>query len=354
MSPWRLGDLAHELEAGLQGDPAHEVMAICEPGQGSAAQIAVVSDSRWLQQMPLTSSEVLVLPAELAERVERVPHQRQILIVSHPRQALARLLALFYPEPSWRHQISPQASLAASVHCGEPVEIGPFAVLAEAVQLGAGTRIGPHAVIGAGARLGRDCRIGAHVVIGERVQIGDRVIIHPGTVIGSDGYGFYQAAGQHHKIPQVGSVQIGDDVEIGAHVTIDRGTLGDTVIGAGSKIDNLVQIGHNVKVGKHCLLVAQVGISGSSELGDGVTLAGQVGVAGHLKIGSGVTAAGKSGITQHIPPNTMVSGFPAQPHRRELQERAALRHLPAYFKSLRQQRARQSFELESTADEPVG
>lgn len=328
---YRLADLAVRLDAEYRGAADVCVTGLQAPENAGEADLVVLLEASWLPAVLASPARAVLmakgpLPAEIADR--------HVLQVAQPRAAFAELLRLFYPEPELRQAISPQAALAPDVLLEAPVEIAAFAVLETGVSLGGGSRIGAHAVIGAGCRIGRDCRIGPQVVLAPGTELGDRVVIHAGTIIGADGYGFYQQQGRHHKIPQVGRVRIEDDVEIGANVTIDRATLGETVIGEGSKIDNLVQIGHNVRIGKHCLLISQVGIAGSSRLGDGVTLAGQVGVAGHLNIGDGVVAAGKSGITRDIPAGQRISGFPAQNHRQELRQQAALRRLPEWLDRL--------------------
>ncbi|MGV3523824.1 MAG: UDP-3-O-(3-hydroxymyristoyl)glucosamine N-acyltransferase [Candidatus Sericytochromatia bacterium] len=324
MSSWTLGELAEALPARLEGDPHWPVQALSAPEQASSADLVVLLEPRWRARVAASQAGALLLPEGI--EAEGLPLQR--LWSVQPRQAFARLLELFYPEPPVQHQIHPSASIDPRAALQAPVEIGAGCVIGPDVQIGAGSRLGPHCVIEAGAQLGQQVQLQARVVIGARCLLGDRVRIQSGSVIGSDGYGYFLHDGAQRRIPQVGRVCIGDDVEIGANVTVDRGTLGDTVIGRGSKIDNLVQIGHNVRIGQHCLLVAQVGIAGSSEVGDYVTLAGQTGVAGHLVIGDHVTAAGKSGITRDIPSGQMISGFPAQPHRDELRLQAALRRVP--------------------------
>ncbi len=208
------------------------------------------------------------------------------------------------------------------------VRVSAGAVVLAGATVGDGSDIGPNCVISEEVVIGKDCRIMANVTVRERCVIGDRVILQPGAVIGSDGYGYEFSEGRHIKIDQVGIVEIEDDVEIGANTTIDRARFGKTVIGEGSKVDNLVQIGHNVVVGKHCLIVAQTGISGSSTLGDRVTLAGQVGVAGHVHIGSGAQLGARSGVTANLAGDTIYSGKPAQPIRQEMKMLAHLRRLP--------------------------
>jgi UDP-3-O-[3-hydroxymyristoyl] glucosamine N-acyltransferase len=219
--------------------------------------------------------------------------------------------------------IAPDASIAAFVTVGEGARIGPRTI------------VYPHATIGAGAVIGDDCVIHAGVSIRERVVIGDRVVIQDGAVVGSDGFGFaHRADGTHHKIPQIGGVVVEDDVEIGANATIDRPAVGETRIGAGTKIDNLVQIAHGVTVGRDVLLAAQVGIAGSTTIEDRVTLAGQVGVAGHLTLGAGVVATAQSGIPNSVEAGAFISGYPAIDNRDWLKSSAIFRKLPELKKTL--------------------
>jgi UDP-3-O-[3-hydroxymyristoyl] glucosamine N-acyltransferase len=260
-----------------------------------------------------------------------VPHQtaRKVLIrVANARIAFARVLPLFFPEPALPPGIHPSAIVAASACVDPGAHIGPFCVIGKNVQ------IGPQAALHGGNHVGADSVIGAqsqlfpNVVLYPQTQIGRRVRVHAGAVIGSDGFGYVVDGGVHRKIPQVGQVIIQDDVEIGANVTIDRGALGPTIIGQGTKIDNLVQIAHNVVIGEKCLVVAQVGIAGSTKIGKNTTLAGQAGLTGHLKIGDNVTVAAQSGVMRDIPDGGKWLGAPAQPDRQAKRQMIALQQLP--------------------------
>jgi UDP-3-O-[3-hydroxymyristoyl] glucosamine N-acyltransferase len=244
--------------------------------------------------------------------------------------------------------VHPKAHVDEGVTLGDGASVGAFAVIATGAQIGARTIVHPHVVIGRHARIGDDCVIHAGVSIRERVRIGNRVIVQDGAVIGSDGFGFARRPdGSHHKIPQIGAVVIEDDVEIGANSAIDRPAVGETRIGAGSKIDNLVQIAHGVTIGRNVLLAAQVGIAGSTTIEDAVTLAGQVGVAGHLTIGKGVIATAQTGIPNSVDPGSFVSGYPAIPNREWLKSSAVFRKLPEYRKRLAELERRIT-ELESS------
>ena len=210
----------------------------------------------------------------------------------------------------------------------EDVGIGPLAVIGEGVRIGAGTRIGAHVVVGAGTRIGQDTTIHPHVTLYHDTVVGDRVIVHAGARLGSDGFGYVHTDGAHQKIPQVGRCIVGDDVEIGANTCIDRGSLGDTVIASGVKLDNLVQVAHNVKLGPQSLMAALSGIAGSTRVGQGVWIGGQVGVINHLEIGDGAQVAFGSILYKDLGPGETVSGHPARPHREELRSRAHLARLP--------------------------
>jgi UDP-3-O-[3-hydroxymyristoyl] glucosamine N-acyltransferase len=254
---------------------------------------------------------------------------RKVLIrVPNARVAFAKALALFFPEPAFPAGIHPTAVVAPTSQIAPTAHIGPWCVLGDNVRLGARSVLQGGNHLGADCRLGDDVNLFPNVTLYPRTEIGNRVRVHSGTVIGSDGFGYVQDGGIHRKVPQIGHVIIRDDVEIGAGVTIDRGALGPTVIGKGTKIDNLVQIAHNVEIGEHCLIVAQVGIAGSTKLGDYVILGGQVGVAGHLKIGSRVTVAAQSGVMHNIPDGETWFGAPAQPDRQTKRQMIALQRLP--------------------------
>lgn len=267
------------------------------------------------------------MPLDFAEKIPAVK-----IKVANPSLAFAQILEKFAPPPvEYSPGIHPTAVIAEDVILGENVSIQPYAVVERGTRIGAGSFIGAHVFIGQGAVLSEGCKIHPHVTLREGTILGARVIIHSGTVIGSDGFGYEFSGGKHVKIPQIGIVQIDDDVEIGANVTIDRARFGRTWIQAGTKIDNLVQIAHNVVVGKHCILVAQVGVSGSSRLGDYVTLAGQVGLAGHIEIGDQAVVGAQSGVSKNIPPKQIWFGSPAVPMDEFKRVRACTHRLEKLF-----------------------
>jgi UDP-3-O-[3-hydroxymyristoyl] glucosamine N-acyltransferase len=269
--------------------------------------------------------------AIIAEK--RFSSAKKILIrVPNARVAFAKALALFFPEPKFVAGIHPTAVVAASAKIAPTAHVGPHCAVGERVKIGANSVLQGGNFVGDDSKLGDDVNLFPSVTIYPRTEISDRVRIHAGAVIGSDGFGYVQDGGVHRKVPQIGNVIIGDDVEIGANVTIDRGALGSTVIGKGTKIDNLVQIAHNVEIGEHCIVIAQAGISGSTKLGKYVILAGQVGLAGHLKIGNQVTVAAQSGVMNNIPDGEKWFGTPAQPDRDTKRQLIAIHHLPELLK----------------------
>jgi UDP-3-O-[3-hydroxymyristoyl] glucosamine N-acyltransferase len=266
---------------------------------------------------------------------QRFSSTKKILIrVPNARIAFAKALSLFFPEPVRPGGIHPLAAVATSAQVDPTAYIGPHCTVGERVKIGARSVLQGGNSVGDDSQLGEDVNLFPNVTVYPHTEIGSRVRIHAGTVIGSDGYGYVLDGGIHRKIPQIGNVIIHDDVEIGANVTIDRGALGPTVIGKGTKIDNLVQIAHNVQIGEHCLIIAQVGIAGSAKLGNYVVLAGQAGVGGHLKLGNQVTVGAQSGVMTDIPDGGKWLGSPAQPDREMKRQFIAIQRLPDLLKRI--------------------
>jgi UDP-3-O-[3-hydroxymyristoyl] glucosamine N-acyltransferase len=264
---------------------------------------------------------------------ERFKSAKKILIrVPNARIAFAKAMALFFPERTYAAGIHPTAVIAASAKVDASAHIGPHCVVGERVKIGARAVLQAGDVVGDDCKLADDVNLFPNVTVYPDTEIGQRVRIHAGTVIGSDGFGYVQDHGIHLKVPQIGNVIIGDDVEIGANVTIDRGALGPTVIGQGTKIDNLVQIAHNVEIGEGSLIISQVGISGSCKFGKYVILAGQAGFAGHLKIGDRVTVSAQSGVMTDIPDGEKWLGTPAQPDKQAKRQMIAVQRLPELLK----------------------
>jgi UDP-3-O-[3-hydroxymyristoyl] glucosamine N-acyltransferase len=257
------------------------------------------------------------------------------LRVSNPHLAFAKLLGHFYIKPQTPMGISENAIVSNKASIGKDVSIFPFSYISDHVSIGNGTIIYPHVFVGRDTTIGEDCIIYPNVTIRENVRIGNRVIVHSGSVIGSDGFGYVFEEGKHHKIPQVGGVIIEDDVEIGSNVSVDRATTGNTIISAGTKIDNLVQIAHNVSIGRNSLIISQVGIAGSTEIGDYVTLAGQVGIADHVTIESGTMIGAQSGVMGNVAKG-IYTGTPVMPHREWLKTQAIIAKLPELYKKIRE------------------
>ena len=320
--PFSLADLAGRCGARLAPgvDPGlliHDIGAIDTATPGD---IVYFADHSYVVALGSSHCGACVTTAELAAHVTKCP----VLIVGDPRGAYAEIAALFYPEtPADSVQSD---SVAADSVIGDGALLAPGVVIGARASIGARSSIGANAVIGAGVVIGDDCRIGANTTLAHCL-VGNRVIIHPGVQIGQDGFGFVPTASGPRKIPQLGRVLVKDDVEIGANTTIDRGMLTDTLIGAGTKIDNLVQIAHNVEIGSRCIIVSQVGISGSCKIGDGVVIGGQVGLADHVTVGDGAQIAAKTGVMRDIGPGEVVMGYPARPIRQFWRDVAALSRL---------------------------
>jgi len=324
-----LGKLADYLQADLVGEKDLEITGVGGIEDVSPGQITFVEDPKWLPQAEKAPASAIIVPQEITSC------SKPILRTPHPRLAFAQALALFFPPAKPEPGIHPTSIVGSDLQAGEGLSVGPYSVIGNGVILGKGVVIHPLVSIGDGVKIGDDTLIYPRVTICYRVEIGDRVIIHAGAVIGSDGFGYTPVENKHHKIPQVGTVVVGDDVEIGANTTIDRATTGATTIGRGTKIDNLVQIAHNVTIGEDCIIVAQVGISGSTRIGDRAVLAGQAGLIDHITIGEGAVIGAQAGVIGDIPPGIMASGYPARPHREQMKLEAALRKVPEMLKTVR-------------------
>ena len=266
--------------------------------------------------------------------------------VSNPRAAFAQLLAAFSTRAEIKRGIHPTAVIGENVKLGENVAIMAYAVLDDNVTVGDNTVIYPHTYVGVGSVIGSDTILYPNVTVYEGCRIGNRNIIHSSTVIGGDGFGFATKDGVHHKVPQIGNVILEDDVEIGAHVGIDRAAMNSTIVGKGTKIDNLVHLGHNVVLGEGCLVVAQTGISGSTIVGHHVTFGGQCGTVGHINIGSNSILAARSGLIADVPEKSFYAGFPAGPHVNWLRQEASARKVPDLIKQMKKMEKRLA-ELES-------
>ncbi|PKU25788.1 UDP-3-O-(3-hydroxymyristoyl)glucosamine N-acyltransferase [Telmatospirillum siberiense] len=325
VGPFTLAELAQrcgaELAAGA--DPGKTVVDVAPLDAAGGDHISFLDNKKYVEAFTVSRAGACLVHPSMASKA---PAGMALLLSSDPYRAYAMVAAAFYPPPVVEPGVAPGAHVDSTAVLGAGVRVEAGAVIGARAEIGAGSLIGPNAVIGAGVVLGENCIIGANATVSHAI-VGRRVNIYPGVRIGQDGFGFSMGAAGHLKVPQLGRVLIEDDVEIGANATIDRGAGPDTVIGAGSKIDNLVQIGHNVRLGRGCVLVALVGISGSARLDDFVVVGGQVGIAGHLHIGAGVQIAAQSGVMRDIEKGQTVGGAPAVPMTEWLRQCAVLGQL---------------------------
>ena len=324
-----LGELAGTLNARLEGEASRRVRAVAPLEAAGPDDISFVLGPRYVKAAAATRAGALVAPEGLAGLPGAV------LRVAAPQAALIALLRLFHPDPPLEPGTHRLALVADGARVDASAAVGPFAVVERGARIGRGTRVGALCFVGEDAVVGDDVVLHPRVVVCSGVRIGNRVIVHPGAVLGADGFGYAFDGQGHRKIPQVGGVRIEDDVEIGANTTVDRATLGETVIGRGSKLDNLVQVGHNCQIGEDVILVSQVGVSGSSKVGHRAVLAGQVGIADHVEIGEGAILTAKSGVPNDIPAGEVWSGIPARPTGEAKRIWAAENRLPELLRRVR-------------------
>ena len=315
-------ELARLLGAQAEGNLQARISGAASLAAAAETELSFVETDRNKNEALASRAGCLLAPSGL-----HLPG-RTVLRVRNPHYAMARAIEILHPQPPPKPGIHSTAQIGDSVVMGDDVSIGAFAVIGEGCRIGARTCMGAACVLGERSTLGEDCLLHPRVTLYAGSQIGARVILHSGAVIGSDGFGYAREAGQYHKFPQIGSVELADDVEIGANSTIDRGALGPTRIGRGTKIDNLVQVAHNVQIGENCVIASQVGISGSVFIGDNVVIAGQVGIGDHARIESGVVLGGQCGILPHKivkageHPGEPLWGTPARPLREHLKQQA--------------------------------
>ncbi|MFQ5353481.1 MAG: UDP-3-O-(3-hydroxymyristoyl)glucosamine N-acyltransferase [Thermodesulfobacteriota bacterium] len=321
----------------LRGDGTVLIRDVASLEEASAGEIAFIAGKSPCKSLEKTNASA-VIAADVPELQGSEPGllSRNLILVENPHLAFAKVMALMRPPREAAPGIDPKAEIGEDVALGKGVYIGPFVVVEEGAVIEDGVTLHASVVIGSRARVGADSTIYAGAVVREDSIIGKRVIIHSNAVIGSDGFGYARDGARYVKIPQVGRVRLGDDVEIGASATIDRATLGETVIKRGAKIDNLVQVAHNVTVGEDVVLAAQTGIAGSTSIGEGSQFGGQVGVGGHIKIGPRTLIGAKSGISHDLPGEAPFSGIPAMPHGRWLRAQALYAKLPELSKKIKE------------------
>ena len=341
------GQVAEIVGGRVEGDPSVQVEGIAPLNQAQGAELGFLAQRRYLKHLSETQALTLLVSEDLAGEAQGHPSR---IVVKDPHAALPKLLAFFYPTQAPEPGIHPTAVLGKGVEMGEGITIGPYAVVEEGTVLGNRVRVGAHSVLGAGCMVGDDSMIHPHVVLYPGTQLGARVILHAGVRLGVDGFGYLPVEGGIQKVPQVGGCVIEDDVEIGANTCVDRGSIGQTVIGEFSKLDNLVHLAHNVQVGRGVLLAGQNGVAGSARIGDGVMTGGQVGIGGHIEVGAGVRIAGQAGVIGDVPPGKTISGFPARDHREYLRAMGMAFKLPETVRRLKKVEDRLS-ALEKSEEE---
>ncbi len=323
-------EIAERIEGEVVGDGNVELAGFAKADAAKPGDLTFAENEKFFRLAEQSQASAILATGEFTSKVKTV------IRVKDARVAFARVLPLLFPEKQFDAGIHPSAVIAESAQVAESAHIGPNCVIGENAIIGDQTVLEANCIVGDDSALGQAVRLFPNVSVYSQCRIGDRVRIHSGSVVGSDGYGYVFDEDHHRKIPQLGGVVIGDDVEIGANVTIDRGALGNTEIGAGTKIDNLVQIGHNVVIGKHCLIVAQTGIGGSTQVGEFSTLAGQVGVIGHIKIGPKAIIASKSAVMSSLEGGKQYMGIPAIPDIQAKRQIVAVRQLPELLKRVRE------------------
>jgi UDP-3-O-[3-hydroxymyristoyl] glucosamine N-acyltransferase len=327
----KLSDLAKALSCQLEGEGGIEIQGVAGLKEAKEGDLSFIANPRYLKYLDQTRASAIILS------FSDPPSSRPTLRTDNPYLAFAKALEILHPQSLPSPGIHPTAILEEDVRLGEGVSIGAHTFMGRGAQIGDQSILFPQVYIGQGSRIGEGCILYPQVMVREGVWIGNRVIIHSGAVLGSDGFGYAKdTEGRYHKIPQVGGVLIEDEVEIGANVTIDRGTLGQTRVCRGTKIDNLVQIAHNVEIGQDTIIISQVGIAGSTKVGNRVTLAGQVGIIGHIEIGDDCIVGSQSGVAEDLKPKSIVTGSPAIPHNLWRRMIVSLPRLPELLKSVRE------------------
>ena len=327
-----IAEVARIAGGEVEGDGSLVVRGVKPLDEAGPDELSFVAEARYFPYIA-SSRAGAVLVARGADAPLR--EGMSVVRVDDPRRALAAVLPALYPEERPAPGVHPTAVVGPGAEVAQTASIGPYAVIGEGTRVGERAAVAAHVVVGRRCVIEADVTIHPHVTLYDGVFVGERSIVHSGARLGSDGFGFVPEGRGLKKVPQVGGCRIEADVEIGANTTIDRGSVGDTVVGRGTKIDNLVQIGHNCRIGRSVIIVSQVGVSGSTRVGDGAVLGGQAGIQGHIEIGAGAKVGGQAGVFGDVPAGETVSGYPARPHREALRAQAALFKLPELMKRLR-------------------
>jgi len=341
--PYTIADIAKHLGGEVIGDASLVLKGFAPADRAQPGDLTFAENESYFARAEQSAASAIMVdgPGTSAHKA--------LIRVPNARVAFAKVLPLFFPEPAFAAGIHPTAVVPASAQVDPTAHIGPHCILGEKVRVGARSVLQGLNAVGADCLIGEDVNLFPNVTLYPRTEVGNRVRIHSGTVVGSDGFGYVLDNGIHRKVPQIGNVIICDDVELGANVTVDRGALGPTIVGKGTKIDNLVQVAHNVTVGEHCIIVSQAGIAGSTKLGNYVILGGQVGLAGHLKIGNRVSVAAQSGVMNNIPDGEKWIWSPAQPDRQAKRQMIALQQLPELFRRVKQLEKQLGVKADTTA-----
>ena len=338
-----VGEIARLLDAQILGDSRILITGVAGLDTASAGTISFIENERMIEDAFAGSASAIIAPESLREELESLqksakrtrPKLKSVVLTGNPRLAFAKLIEWMQPASVPERGVHSSAVIENTAIIGEGVTIREFCYVGHAARIGDGAILYPHVYVGDGAQIGEDTILYPNVVCGHHVQLGRRVRVHASSVVGGDGFGYVFDGQKHFKVPQVGTVIVEDDVEIGCNVCIDRATMGATRIGEGTKIDNLVQIAHNVQIGKNCILCGQVGLSGSVIVEDNVMMAGQAGLRDHVKIGKGAILGAKAGIMADVGPGEFVAGAPAVPNRDYMKINAASRKLPEMTRQLR-------------------
>ena len=328
--PYTIADIAKHLGGEVFGDPSLVLRGFAPADRAQPGDLTFAENENYLARAEQSAASAIIIDGPITTS------RKTIIRVANARVAFAKALPLFFPEPAFAAGVHPTAIVPASAQVDSTAHIGPHCIVGEKARIGPRSVLQGLNYVGADCQLGEDVHLFPNVTIYPGTEIGNRVRIHSGTVVGSDGFGYVLDNGIHRKVPQIGNVILCDDVELGANVTVDRGALGPTIVGKGTKIDNLVQLGHNVTVGEHCIIVSQVGIAGSTKLGNYVILGGQVGLAGHLKIGNRATVTAQSGVMNNIPDGEKWMGAPAQPDLQTKRQMIALQQLPELIRRVKE------------------